>query len=138
MVNLMAFGLSATDKTELVRCAESERQAIVAAKVYDRLLLVLGRGMNKNAKGTDFTAVMSFLCCLEHSFSAQLSFTLLNTATLLLKLHRRKRLLSMAPEHYFQQATCKPVLTADREQSAMTSWVHQTLVLFARLNKARL
>lgn len=114
LVSPTAFGLLATNKTDLVRCAESQGLAIVAAILCDHFLFVAAIGTGTHAGRISFSAAMSLMCCLAKTVIAQLSFTLLKTAAVLLELRRRKKLLSMATEQYSKLETSKPVLSADR------------------------
>lgn len=68
LVILTAFGLFTINKSDLVRFAESQKEAIAAAILYDQFPFVAGTGRDTNAEGIDFSAAISLLYCLEKSF----------------------------------------------------------------------
>lgn len=64
LASFTAFGLSAASKTDLVRYAESQRQASVAAILCDQLQFVAGTGTDTNSDGIDFSPLKSLVCFL--------------------------------------------------------------------------
>lgn len=86
-----------------------------------RLRFVAPTGISTQSDGIALTAVMSFLCCLVQSDIAQHSCTFLETGTILFSLRRRKRLLSIAIEHFLRQVNSKSVRFVGRERLPMTS-----------------
>lgn len=117
-----------------MRCAESQRQAIVAAVLYDHFRFVAGTCLDTRADGICLSAVVSR--CLVQNIIATLIFTFLKSAIFLFKLRRRKRLVLITTEQYLRRATINVILSAERKRSVMTSWVHQALILFLVLNRA--
>lgn len=67
-----------------MRYAESRKQYFFAAISYDQLCSVAGAGIETHAEGSDLSAVVWLMCCLEQSAIAKLSFLFVKTATFLL------------------------------------------------------
>lgn len=107
-------GLCTARRTDLVRCADLQRQAIAAVILCDHFRFVAVTSSSMHTDRIGFRAAMSFLCCLARSSTAHLSIILLETAFLFFKRRRGKRLLPVAPDQYSRQRTSKPVLFAKK------------------------
>lgn len=96
LVILTAFRLFAASKTDLMRCPDSQRKAIVTAILYDQFIFVAGTCKDTHANWIDLSVVIFLLCCLAQNATAKLSFTILKTATFLSKPRNPKALLSLS------------------------------------------